>query len=213
VPAALLSDAWPQIVQIALRAGIVLALTIVVQQRFGDTATVSLGVTTRFDTLVLFAALGFANAATAYSGRAVVVGWPSRARLAGGWAALQAGAFGALCVWLFNRYPETLLAWCRPGASAELVSLTVLYFATAAWSQVFGAMALGAIGAVHGAGRMQAPLLVDLFGFALAGLLLWNGASGATSLRAVYLALVAGMAVVAAGQALFVMFGRWPRAA
>jgi Na+-driven multidrug efflux pump len=207
----LLSDAWPQIAQIGLRAGVVLALTILVQQRFGDTATVSLGVATRFDTLVLFAALGFANAATAYAGRAVAVGWPSRARLAGAWAALQAGAFGALWVWLFNRHPETLLGWCRPDASAELVSLTALYFATAAWSQVFGAMALGAIGAVHGAGRMQSPLWVDLFGFAIAGILLWHAASGETSLRAVYQALVAGMAAVAACQALLVAFGRWPR--
>ena len=211
-PRPLLQDSWPQALQIALRAGIVLVLTIMVQRRFGDLATVSLGVTTRFDTLVLFSALGFANAATAYAGRAVVVRWTAKARVAGLSAALQAGLFGAIWVWLFNVLPDELLTACRPDASAELLSLTTLYFATAAWSQVFGAMALGAIGAVHGSGRMVAPLLVDLIGFAIAALLLRQCAGEASELRDCYVALVYGMVAVAACQLALIAFGRWARA-
>lgn len=207
----LLHDSWPQALQIGLRASLVLGLTILVQQRFGDLATVSLGVTTRFDTLVLFAALGFANAATAYGGRAVVVRRPGRARLAGLHAALQAGVFGAACVAVFNAAPGPLLGLCRPDPSDELHRLTELYFATAAWAQVFGAMALGAIGAVYGAGRMIAPLVVDLVGFGFAAILLWRVASGDAALRDVYLAMVWGMVGVAVCQIVFVAVGPWPR--
>ena len=207
----LLQDSWPQALQIGLRASVVLVLTILVQQRFGDAATVSLGVATRFDTLVLFSSLGFANAATAYAGRAIVVGWSGRARLAGLHAALQSGVFGALWVALFNAEPQLLLGWCRPDASDELHRLTVLYFATAAWGQVFGAIALGAIGAVYGSGRMIAPLLVDLVGFGCAAALLWRVAGGAADLRDIYLALVWGMVAVAVCQLMFVAVGRWAR--
>lgn len=208
---ALLHDSWPQALQIGLRASLVLGLTILAQKRFGDLATVSLGVTTRFDTLVLFASLGFANAATAYAGRAVVTRQPGRARIAGLHAAAQAGLFGAVCVAVFNAAPGPLLGLCRPDPSEELHRLTALYFATAAWAQVFGAMALGAIGAVYGAGRMIAPLVVDLVGFAFAAILLWRVASGDAELRDVYVAMEFGMVGVAVCHLAFVAVGPWPR--
>jgi len=213
IVAPLLHDAWPQVLQIGLRASIVVALTVLVQRRFGDEATVSLGITTRLDTLVLFSSLGFANAATAFAGRAVVVGQTFQARLAGVWAMLQAMLFGALFVWCYQQGTGELVSWFRPAPSAALVELTALYFATAAWSQVLGAGALGAIGAVHGAGRMVAPLLVDLVGFAVAALLLWRAAAGdVLELRELYVALVWGMAAVLCCQLAFVALGRWPRA-
>lgn len=207
----LLRDAWPQSVQIALRAMVVIVLTIVVQQQFGDEATVSLGITTRLDTLVLFASLGFANAATAYSGRAVVAGRARQARWAGFWAAVQAMAFGALCVGFYLGLTERVVGWFLPDPSPRLLELTAVYFAIAAWSQVFGAGALAAIGAVYGAGAMVVPMLVDLVCFAIATALLWGTAQADPSLNSCYSALLTGMAVVLVGQGLLVVFGRWPQ--
>lgn len=208
----LLADSWPQAVQIGLRASVVVVLTILVQQRFGDAAVVALGVTTRLDTVVLFASLGFANAATAYAGRAVMVRWPGRARLAGLHGALLAGAFGSVWVWLYNDQAEGLLAWFLPGAGDEVRRFTLLYFATAAWSQVFSAAALGAIGAVHGSGRMLAPLVVDLVGFVVAAAFLTTALQSDDTLHDLYVVMVYGMASVAVAQLVHVGIGRWPRA-
>ena len=205
----LLRDAWPQAVQIGLRAGLVLALTILVQQRFGATATTSLGIATRLDTLVLFASLGFASAATAYAGRAVAAGNPIAARSAGLAAAWQAALFGGVCVLGYQCGAEAIVAWFVPQPTVALRELTVLYFDRAAWSQVLGAAAIGAMGAVQGSGHMRAPLLADVVGFtAVAGCMLVPWCSGA-ELSGIYTGLVVGMVVVAALQLWLVARGRW----
>jgi putative MATE family efflux protein len=206
----LLVDALPQMLQIGLRAGVVLLLTPLVRVGFGEAATVSLGITTRFDTLVLFASLGFANAATAYSGRAVMAGLPARARQAGLWAALQAGLLGTVMVLLMAANAPVLLGWFLPERPADVLAVTQLYFDRASWGQVFGAVALGAIGAVQGAGSMRAPLWVDAVGFTIAFAMLAAVGTGGT-LAQVYAALVGGMVVVALLHLLLVGFGRWPR--
>ena len=205
----LLHDAWPQVLQIALRALVVLALTIVVQRRFGDSATVAIGITTRLDTLVLFAALGFANAATAYAGRAVVVGDAARARAVGLWAGLQAGLLGALVVLLLRWFAEPIAGCFLPVTPAAVRDVVVVYLGIAAWGQVFGAVALGAIGAVQGAGPMIAPLLVDAVGFAVFTAV-FAPVAGHGGLGAVCAALAIGMAAVAALHLAFVAWGRWP---
>ena len=77
---------------------------------------------------------------------------------------------------------------------------------------MLGAGALGAIGAVQGAGWMRAPMLVDLVAFALAGGLLWLAARTDSSLADYYGVLVWGMGIVLALQLGLVLFGRWARA-
>jgi putative MATE family efflux protein len=207
----LLRDAWPQVLQIGLRAGMVVVLTIVVQRRFGDAPTAALGITTRLDTVILFAALGFANAATAFAGRAVAVGRAGAARAAGLWAAALAGGFGLAVLLAMQHWSTELVACFLPHAPPAVQAATDLYLATAGWSQVLGAVALGAIGAVHGAGRMVSPLLVDLFGFTV--LCGWFARVVLADLPpdAVYGSLVVGMAAVAALHLGFVLVGRWPR--
>ncbi|MBL8733472.1 MAG: MATE family efflux transporter [Planctomycetes bacterium] len=206
----LVRDAWPQMVQIGLRASIVLVLTESVVRRFGASATAALGITTRLDTLVLFASLGFANAATAYAGRAVMVGRVACARAAGLWAAVAAGALGAGCVLGMMQMAPQLVRWFVPDHSGEVVQVAALYLASAAWAQVAGAVALGAIGAVQGAGRMLSPLVVDLVGFTIAFVLLRLATGDGRGLGELFGALLAGMAVVAVLQVLFVLFGNWP---
>ena len=207
----LLQDSWPQAVQIGLRAGCVIVLTVLVQQRFGDEATVSLGITTRLDSLVLFASLGFANAATAYAGRAVVVGQRPSARWAGFWASLQAMAFGGMFVAIYVQQSDWLVVWFLPDPSPRILELTALYFGVAAWAQVIGAGALGAIGAVYGAGSMVAPMLVDLVAFAAVTGLLAVAFDRAEALADCYWFLVVGMLVVLLSQWLLLAFGGWAR--
>lgn len=211
VPVALplLHDSWPQALQIGLRASLVVALTVVVQRGFGDAPTAALGIATRLDTVVLFAALGFANAATAYAGRVVASGRHGDARAAGLWAAVMAGGLGVLVVLLLQAGSRLLVGVFLPDAAPEVLEATDLYLTTAAWGQVFGAAALGAIGAVHGAGRMIAPLVVDVLGFAVVFALLASSAFAGAQLPTIYGGLVIGMVVVAALHGAFVAFGRW----
>ncbi len=205
----MLRDAWPQSLQIGLRAAVFLALTALVQHRFGDAATAALAVTTRFDTVVLFSSLGFANAATAYAGRAVVVGRAAAARAAGLWAALQAGLFGATFVAATSVLAAPLVQVFVSTPTPELTNVVVQYLGHGAWGQVLGAVALGAMGAVQGAGRMLAPLVIDLLGFPLLLLWMWNAAAPGNTLADLFGALVGGFLVIAALHVTFVQFGRW----
>jgi putative MATE family efflux protein len=206
---ALVGEAWPQALQLGLRAGLVEVLTVVVRRGFGEAPTVALGIATRLDTIVLFAAFGFANAATILSGRSVVVAEVWAARSAGLWAGLQAALFGAAVVLLLQANATTVAAWFLPTAGPEVVEGVRTYLGVAAWAQAFAAAALGAIGAVHGAGRMRAPLVVDLVGFAVLGALLLRAVAAGESLRSIYGAVVVGSVLVAVLHAGFVVFGRW----
>ena len=204
----LVHDAWPQAVQIGLRAAVFLGLTVLVQHRFGDAATAALGITTRFDTVVLFASLGFANAATAFAGRAVSRGNARALRAAGLWAGVQAGALGAVFVLAMIAFAEPLVYLFVPLPTPELVAMTATYFHTAAFAQVLGAVALGAMGAVQGAGRMLPPMVVDLCGFAVVAVLFAVAATTA-GVESVYLSLVVGMGVLAVLHLAFVAKGAW----
>lgn len=205
----LLQDAWPQSLQIGLRAGLVLLLTPLLRRGDGETAAIAFSITTRYDTVVLFASIGFANAATAYAGRAVARGEGRLARQAGYAAAVQAALFGAVCVLAMIAFADVLVGWCLHAPSAPVVAFAADYFAGAGWSQVAGAAALGAIGAVQGSGWMRAPLRLDLVGFAVVyGAVLLVGDCGAA---AIYAALFGGMVVVALLQLGLVAVGGWAR--
>lgn len=205
----LVADAWPQVVQIGLRAAMFLVLTAVVQWRFGDDATAAIGITTRFDTLVLFAALGFGNAATVYAAQALARGEVRAARAAGLWAGLQAGLFGSVVVALTIAGSEMLARLFVDAPSPELIAVTKSYFTSGAWAAVLGAAALAAMGAVHGAGRMRPPMVVDLVAFPVALGCLVLAVRMDASLDQVFGALCAGMAAVAALHLTLVRWGPW----
>lgn len=209
VASPLLRGAWPQVVQIGLRAALVWLLTAIVQRRSGDDGTAALAVTTRLDTLVLFSALGFASAATTIAGRAVARGEVARARAVGFYAGIQALFFGGTIVLLFQYFAEPLLRLFLPTAEAPVVAAFVLYLTVAAVAQPFGACALGAMGAPHGAGRMLAPLAIDLAGFAALFVVLLSAAD--LALPDLYLATVFGAAVLAIAHLALVARGSWPR--
>ncbi|HZT55421.1 MAG TPA: MATE family efflux transporter [Burkholderiaceae bacterium] len=207
VAGVLLAGAWPQCLQIGLRAALVWVLTVFVQQKSGDAGVAAIGVTTRLDTMVLFAGVGFASAATTLAGRAVSAGMTDRARAAGLWAGAQALVFGSLLVSLFRWFAVPILHRFLPDAGAPIVDAGVHYLTIAAVAQPLAACALGAMGAVHGAGRMIPPLLVDLVGFC--GLGLAMALAARLELDFVYAAMVGGTALVAALHLVLVRAGRW----
>lgn len=207
VAAPLVHGAWPQTVQIGLRAALVWALSAVVQRRLGDDGTAALSITTRLDTLVLFSAMGFASAATAIAGRAVGRGDAVRARRAGLHAGVQALLFGGLCVLAFQHWAEPLLALFLPAAPVPVAEAFVAYLSLAAVAQPFAACALGAMGAPHGAGAMLAPLVLDAVGFLALFLAMGFAAGGA--LDSVYVVLVGGSVGVALLHLLLVRLGTW----
>jgi MATE family multidrug resistance protein len=204
----LVRGSWPQVVQIGLRAALVWGLTAIVQRKVGNDGTAALAITTRLDTLVLFAAIGFASAATTVAGRAVARGEPRRARLAGVHAGVQALLFGAAIVVAFQLGAEPLLRQFLPGATEPVVDAGVLYLTIAAAAQPFAACALGAMGALHGAGRMTPPLMVDVVGFA--GLAAALVLAVRLELSAVYFVLVGGAVGLALLHVGFLYLGRWP---
>jgi putative MATE family efflux protein len=209
----LLAMATPQVVQMLLRALMVLLLTRVVRDVVGDDAVAALGVTTRLDTLVLFGALGFASAATTLAGRCVAAGEPARARGVGYWAGGQALVLGVLVVGLLYTFAEPLVRLFLPDATDAVVANASLYLAVAALAHPLGAFAIGAIGAVHGAGRMVAPMLVDAGGFTiLFGLVLLGTYIERGDLLHVYGLLVLGSLVLFVLHVLYLGFGRWTRA-
>lgn len=204
----LLGGAWPQSLQIVLRAGLVWGLTTLVQHRLGDAGTAALGVTTRLDTVVLFAGIGFASAATTVSGRAVAAGQTFRARASGVHAAVQALLFGGLIVAGFQLAAEPLLHLFLKDPAPAVITSGVQYLTIAAAALPFTACALGAMGAVHGAGRMIAPLMVDLVGFFALGLALLLVVR--LPLSQVYWVLVGGAVLLALLHLWFVVRARWP---
>lgn len=205
----LLADAAPQVVQIGLRGLVVWGLTALVQQRGGDEALTALGITTRLDTMVLFGAIGFASAATTIAGRAVMQGNGPRARAAGLWAGAQASVFGGLVIAALWWWREPMVWLFLPEPSVGVMAAASLYLGVAALAHPIGAFALGAIGAVQGAGRMVAPLCVDLVGFAALALLVTTAARHGDGLVPVFWALVGGTVVLAVAHLVFLLRANW----
>ena len=199
--------AWPQVAQIGLRAALVWWVTVIVQRNLGNAGSTALGITTRLDTVVLFSAIGFANAATTIAGRAVARGEWQRARRAGLWAGLQALLFGALLLFAFRAGGSPMLRLFLPDAGDAVVAAGLLYLSVAALAQPFAACALGAMGAVYGGSRMVPPLLVDLVAFA--GLALVLIEVQGRGLSVVYHVLVWGAVVLALMQLGLVTLWPW----
>ena len=206
---ALLVDAWPLVAQIGLRALPVLGLTALLQRLGSGAEAVAFGIATRWDTVLLFGSLGFANAATAYVARAVAAGQRRNAVLAGWVAALAAMGFSASILLACQAAAAPIAGWFAAVPDPEVAAAFAAYLATAGWSQVLGAGALAAVGALHGAGRLRLPLVADLLGFVWLGACWWWLAVDATVLEPTYRALVVGAAGLLVVHMLVVSGGWW----
>ncbi|MEM7202594.1 MAG: MATE family efflux transporter [Planctomycetota bacterium] len=202
----------PPAAQMLVRTIAVLALTRIAAELGGQEAVTALGVTTRLDTLVLFAALGFASAGTALVGQQVGAGKPERARAACRWSALFAFAFSVVLVAGFALGARPLVALFVDGASERALAAGELYLTVAALGQPFAAFGIAVTGGVNGSGRFVPPMLIDLVGYLgvllpAVGITAWL--AGPDGLAAVWWAFALGNVAVALGYHLYLERGPW----
>lgn len=199
----------PQSTQMFVRAVAIIALTRLAGDLSGQAAIAALGVTTRLETMVLFAGAGFASAATTIAGRNAGAGYWGRARAACWASAAAALAFGALMVLLFALYAPQLIGLFINDVDDAVVSAGTLYLQIAALGQPLAALCLAIGGGINGCGRMLAPMLLDLVGYL--GILLpvaivFASTVEGASLRGVWWLLVAMQIGLAAA---YMAYVRW----
>lgn len=206
--------ALPQSVQMIARLAPVVVLTSLAGRIAGNPAITALGVTTRLDTMVLFAAIGFASAGTAVAGRAIGAGQPERARSAARQAGVQAVALGVVLIAVLATYAPPLIGLFVRDVGHAVLDAGTEYMRIAAWGHPLAAFCIAATGAVNGAGRTLPPMVIDLCGLFLlflpAGTLLVTFAPEA-GLRSLWgIALITQLALVVA-YTVYLERGRWVR--
>ena len=202
----------PQSAQMLVRTGLVILVTRIASDLVGESAVSALGVTTRLDTVVLFAAAGFASAATALTGNALGSGAQRRARRVGAAAALAAALFGAGIVGLFWWWARPILELFVAGAGVQVVQSGVEYLSVGLFVQPLAAWAIAWSGAIHGAERMVPPLVLDavVYGLLLVpAVLVYEGGAATPTLVGVWWILAAANLLLAALYSLYGAFGRW----
>jgi Na+-driven multidrug efflux pump len=195
----------PQTLQMLARATSVIALSKIAIDVGGQDAVVALGVTTRLDMLVVFAAAGFASAATTLVGRQVGEGDWRRARVACWLAGLQGAMFATVFVTLFGLFAVEITGWFVRGAGEEVLFAASDYLRIAAWAHLPAAFCLAVTGGINGAGRTFWPMVADAAGhwlFLIPCVAFF--ASGQCELRPVWYAWIVGQGVLAIAFALLV---------
>lgn len=198
--ALLLRIAWPSSLQLVLRVGIVLVLMALVNHHLSthEDATVLAAyvICLRFETLVLFCALGWGSGAATFVGMNLGAERPDRARHGAWWSVLYALASTLVLVAIYVLVPARIVAFFDP--SPAVVEVGVQYFRIVAGTYVF--LAAGAVlaQAMSGAAATLPPLLIDaavLLGLVLPAALALPDALGASP--SLFFGLVAAGYVVA----------------
>lgn len=206
--------AWPQGVQMLARVAPVILLTRFAGEIAGNPAITALGVTTRLDTMVLFASIGFAGAATAVAGRGVGAGQPERARRAGWQAGTQSMLFAGLVIAALAVFAPSLIGWFVRDVSPAVRDAGTGYLRIAAWGHPLAAFCIAGGGAINGAGRTVPPMVLDLAGLLLlflpAGSVLLSFAHE-PQLVELWSLVIATQAVLLIGYALYLGRGGWLR--
>ena len=159
--------ALPQSVQMLARVAPVILLTRFAGRIAGNPAITALGVTTRLDTMVLFASIGFASAATAVAGRNIGAGRPERARRAGMQAGMQAVVLAAAMIGVLAFFAPVLIDLFIDDVEIAVRDAGTGYLRMAAWGHPLAAFCIAVAGAVNGSGRTIQPMLLDLAGLFL----------------------------------------------
>lgn len=209
----LLGMAMPQAIQVLVRAVTVIALTRVATDLAGPEVVPALSVTTRLDTMVLFAAVGFASAATTVTGRNVGARLVRRARtvaLVGGGMAFL---LGSAMVLFFAVFSDQLMGLFIKNVGPEVLEAGRDYLMVAALGHPFGALCVAMAGAINGAGRMVPPMLLDLAGYLgviLPAVVLTAELKPASGLVAVWWGFAAGNALLSLAYLVYALRAGWP---
>lgn len=209
----LLAMAMPQVGQVMVRALTVIALTRVAQELAGPQAVVALGVTTRLDTMVLFAAVGFASAATTVTGRNVGARLVRRARVVALMGGAMAFALGAVMVFLFAWFADELMGVFVRDPGPGVMETGRSYLLYAALGHPFGAFCVAVAGGINGAGRMVPPMVLDLIGYLgviLPAVVITAALAPAGGLVSVWLVFAGGSALLAVAYLVYAVRAGWP---
>ena len=209
----LLVMAVPQIVQVMVRALTVIALTRVARDLAGPEAVPALSVTSRLDTMVLFAAVGFASAATTVTGRNVGARLVRRARVTAVTGGAMALIMGGIMVLFFARFAGDLIGLFVVDAGPRVLEIGESYLMVAALGHPFGAFCVAVAGGLNGAGRMVPPMVLDLVGYVgviLPALVLTAVLRPAAGLVAIWWVFAAGNALLGLVYLVYALRAGWP---
>ena len=162
----------PQSVQMFVRASLVLTATRFAGQLGGRPAQAALSIATRLDTVVLFAAVGWAGGATAMIGQAAGRDMVGRchqvAWVTALWTGISSLAIG-LAFWVWS---EPIYLLFVPDGGQAFLDAGWLYFAILAFAHPAASASLVLAGSLNGVRSSFVPMLFD---FAVYGLLLQPG--------------------------------------
>lgn len=212
----LLDIAWPSSAQFFLRIAAMLLTNSLVARFFttkdDQVASTAMGLVFRLDTMVLFIAMGWGNAAQTFVGQNLGAARDARARRSGWFAGAYDAVTNVLLVLAVLKFGEVILRFFDDDAGPVHIALDYLRVVTPSYFALGLGIVLG--NAMAGAGATRTTLVIDalvILGFELPLCLLVVGPFGG-SLHALFRCVAATNVVGAVAYALVYARGSWLRA-
>ena len=211
----LVEIAWPSSAQFVLRISAMLLVNSLVARFFttkdDQTATTAMGLVFRLDTMALFVAMGWGNAAQTFVGQNLGAGEDQRARKAGWLAGVYDVVTNVLLVILIFRSGETILRVFDNETPPVMIALDYLHVV----APTYFALGLGIVlgNAMAGAGATKTTFAVDalvILAFQLPVCLVVVGIFGG-SLHSLFQCVAATNLVSAIAYAIVYSRGSWTK--
>lgn len=172
-----------QTIQMLARAALVLSITLIGGALIGPAAHGALSIAIRLDTLVLFAGVGWASAATAMVAQTSARGDLRRCLQISRVTALISGGLSLVIGLVFYFWSGPVFRLFDPHPSPALMETGRQYFAYLAFAYPAATASLVLAGSLNGVGKSFLPMILDLIFFGVllqAGLFVWywTGAPG-----------------------------------
>lgn len=155
--------AWPSSAQFFLRIAAMLLVNSLVARYFttkdDQTATTAMGLVFRLDTMALFVAMGWGNAAQTFVGQNLGADKTARARRSGWFAGAYDGVTNVLLVYLVLRFGEVVLRIFDDETPPVLIALDYLRVVAPSYFALGLGIVLG--NAMAGAGATRTTFAID----------------------------------------------------
>lgn len=211
----LISIAWPSSAQFVLRISAMLLINSLVARFFttreDQTASTAMGLVFRLDTMTLFVAMGWGNAAQTFVGQNLGAGSERRARSSGWLAGIYDVVTNVLLVALIFRWGEQILRVFDPETVPVQIAVDYLHVVAPSYFALGLGIVLG--NAMAGAGATKTTFAVDalvILAFELPLCLVVVGIFGG-SLHSLFRCVAATNVVSAVAYALVYARGTWTK--
>lgn len=205
----------PQSVQMFVRASLVVTVTRLAGELGGRSAQAALSVATRLDTVVLFAAVGWAGAATAMVGQSSARALPERCHRLTWTTVLFAAGAGLAVGLIFVVYSDAIYRVFVPGGSEAYFREGRRYFEILAFAHPAASATLVLAGAWNGVGVSVRPMLFDLVFYGLLlqpALFVWQAAGASGGLAWCWIAVLLANWLLLVAYAVAMRRSAWARA-